>query len=166
MGKVLQTAGMVGKTIAKWIPPVNFEEYGTRGMFEDREKGRSETFITLKGFGHLIYALVGSMTLAYCGWMFYETGEVNPIKARQVIAQRAEQAEQERANYQKRVSELSDRVFSRYGLADTNKDGRVEFSEIVEAYRRMSLEDQIQIQLPKPNLEQLEKAVQSYQGRK
>ena len=120
MGKILQTAGKV----AKWIPPFNFIEYQANGMFKDRKKGRGEFFTTLKGFGHLTYAIIGTSTLMLCAGRSYSTGEINPIKARQIMVQRIEQTEAEKVNYQRQVSELSERLFGTNGLADTNRDKR------------------------------------------
>ncbi len=164
MTKVLSTVGKV----AKMLPVVSLVNYvmGKNGMREDVMEGlrknpdRMVVKPFLKYFGHFAYSVIGftALTLEYIG--FSATGEINPLKARHVIAQRIEHAEAEKINYQKLVYRLSE-------LADINKNGKLELDERVEAFKRMGLENQVkvQVQFPQLKLEDLEKAVQSYQHR-
>ena len=100
--------------------------------------------------------------------LYLETGEINPIKQRQITSQRSE-------TYDKLFVEL----FGPNGLADRNKNTAIEFGEKVEAYRRMGFTESIFIEwcrsvglddsikgnsFPNPNLGQLKRAVKSYRA--
>lgn len=134
MTKILQTA----RKVLEKLPVFSLLNY-TYGDQIDKD---SSTKRLIKGFGHLFYACATVFALSYEIKGFCETGKINPREIKQ---------------YHIQTSELSERLFSPNGLADTNKDGIVDFNERAEAYRRMGLESQVQF--PQPKLEQLEKAV-------
>ena len=64
-----------------------------------------------------------------------------------------------------RYNELTDKIFGRNGLADVNKDGRINPIEKIEACRLLGIpEDSIEIRcLTKPTSEDLERAVKNYE---
>ncbi len=160
MANALKTAGKVAYNIIKWVPPINILTYGGNEMYDDRKKGKSEMSIFLKSFAHLGYAMIGSGALFLWGAGAYLTGEINPNKAAQVLQHKREQVELEKRDYQVQLNNFNDRVFGVNGLADINKDGKVDFNERAEAYRRMGLEEQVLF--PNANKDDLEKAVRSY----
>lgn len=79
--------------------------------------------------------------------------------------------EQRKQAIQRKTDALYDKVFFPYALADTNKDGVVSTEERIEAFRRMGLDPQITstkpdvIEFPQPTLIELQRAVNSYQGK-
>jgi len=88
------------------------------------------------------------------------TGHVNPVKQYEFIQIEEEKSKQREHKYRELYQEVI-----RY--ADKDDNGYVSFSEQVDAWKRMGyegpfLESQGASQFPKPELEDLEKAQESY----
>lgn len=64
----------------------------------------------------------------------------------------------------RKQDQLYDKVFGKYGLADTNSDGEISILEKTEAYKKMGLENKTKF--VKPTISQLEKAIKSYKNKK
>lgn len=146
-------------SITKYLPLTSFAHYLSG---QNKNPTDSEITRTLKSFGHAVYAIATlTPALLWCA-TFHATGEVNPITQRQVILQRVKDAEERKQTEADSYQSAHRKVFSPHGLADTNNDGHLSFSEEFEAYRRMGLESKIVF--PKPTREQLDKAIVSYES--
>lgn len=115
--------------------------------------------------GHVGYALISTIAVGMYTGGVLETGKFSIPEQNKV--------EQERKLEKQLFDEKFNLLFSTKGLADLDKDD-LELSEIEEAYKRMGIElsygispdyiysPNITIELPKPTIEQLNKAIMSY----
>ena len=108
----------------------------------------------------------GTMALTLLAGILYvgfakDLGEVNPVK----ILNKYEARHQEETKRKK----LYNDIFGKGGYADRNGDNAIDFSEQVDAYRRMGYQNEVFIEgrwgtFPYPKLSQLESAIKSYEA--
>ncbi len=104
-----------------------------------------------------------------------DTGHFNPAKLKEIYRERNEQRQKrqkEQSEMKQREQEYRERYEGLYNqllnLSDRDKNGYVDFAEQVSAWRRMGYFERPFIEskgikFPEPTLENLEKAVKSYQ---
>ena len=80
------------------------------------------------------------------------THSLNPIANYAAIRQRDQQ-----------TLDLYDKMFGKNGIADTNKDGNIDFIERAEAFRRMGLENKVGF--PESSLDDLKRVARSYEAK-
>ncbi len=108
----------------------------------------------------------GTMVLTLLAGILYvmvakNSGEVNPVR----ILNKFEARQQEETKRKK----LYNDIFGKGGYADRNGDNAIDFSEQVDAYRRMGYQDEVFIEgrwrnFPYSTLSQLETAIKSYEA--
>lgn len=130
-------------SITKYLPFASLLNYLNE---QNREPKDGIGVKLLKGLGHSVYAWVPAAALFIYGNDLMTTGEMNPIKQRQALV---------------RMNEDIERVFGKEGLADTNHDGKIDFTERAEAFRRMGLESQIQF--PRLEADKIKIGIKSYE---
>ncbi len=87
----------------------------------------------------------------------------NPIKQHTILEQRRNE---EKQNAKIRYDSAYKKIFGPSGYADANFSTGVSFDEKVSAYRKMDFLDDIFVEgekFPQPTIEQLEKAIESYE---
>ena len=103
--------------------------------------------------GHMAYAVGAVALISHYGETVVRTGEWNPMKQSEAFTQqRQERQLEERQNYEQNWNKL----FGIDGIADVNRDGRVDPKEYADAMRRTGF--------PQPGSNDLEKAIASYEA--
>jgi len=159
MTNPLRNIGKAVNSVVIHLPVFSVYNYMNTEFPNETNKSKG----ILKAAGHTLYGIVGGSVLLLGALSCYATGEVNPITARQVILRRIELSEAKEQVQLQRYDALYDKLFGENGLADQNHNGQVDIYERVEAVRRMGLE--AEISLPQPKIDDLERAVKSYQAK-
>lgn len=156
------------KKVKKYLPFGSLNWYNQEGRRLDREKGKSEIEILAKTLGHSIYGLAGTYTIVVFGIHYtsglINTGEFNYLKQQEILAERDEKQLLDK----KRYSEAWDKLFVDPAYADRDSNEALTLEEISDAYKRMEFSELFikegKIEIDKPTLDQLERAVMSYEG--
>ncbi|MBS3079592.1 hypothetical protein J4218_05710 [Candidatus Pacearchaeota archaeon] len=111
-----------------------------------------ETFSKTKFTAHIIYALAAIVSIDWNVRGYPMTHSLNPIANYAAIRQRDQQ-----------TLDLYDKMFGKNGIADTNKDGNIDFIERAEAFRRMGLENKVEF--PESSLDDLKRVARSYEAK-
>lgn len=125
-----------------------------------------------KFMAHILYGTAAFIFLIAYPLVSIDTGELNYFKQRAILNQRVEK---ERVKGEKE-KEVWDKLFGKNGYADTNKDGRINLVEKINAYKKMGFKDDdfnwydnyythSSNIFPTPTQSQLEKAVSSYESK-
>ncbi len=139
--------------VAKYLPFGSFLNYM---LSEQYLREKSVPLGLGKMVLHALYAALPTATATLYLANSYETGAFLPRRQIEI-----------KAEMKRQYSTLENALFEgETPLADTNRDGKVDLGERVDAYEKMGLGNQVHTSFPsfsRANLEQLEKAVKAYE---
>ena len=128
-----------------------------------KESGKEGKFLPF--LGYIMYTAIISASLFSYGKACIKYGEFNPIKQIELSIE----GNRKNITEIKKLGGLYNKIFGDNGYADLNHNGKISLVEKIDAYQRMGFnEDELleERPFPKPNVNQLEKAVQSYEAGK
>ena len=138
--------------------------YVFRGQNEEHEKEKSILRKLPKGLISKIYGLAVLGFLFAWGINGVITRDPNPINAVTRAIEGYNLIKENERIYPNKYSQ----IFGPNGYADANRDNIIDFPERIDAYRRMGFFQDVlpiagETEFPKPNLNQLERAIRSYE---